>query len=523
MTQIANFISERQIQVRSVTGAIKNLQAGVAANAPDVQSDPLYQGGLGSFIQSPSSSLGSSSINSQYLNRRTEIPQPLEHLIEYEDDDDLGQFSGRRYVLTPDRIVSLTITENPPPCTMVTVKGLFGQGAVDPPSTLNTGDGGNLVTSAYAVDYDMWYQYGFMASQVVEAPFLSDPDTQCAPYAVATLLKFRENILQGQVEIAGYNEYYQPGDVVYIEERDLLFYVTSVSHSFSYGKLSTTLELKYGHCPGDYIPTMLDLAGQVMYSSNKTGVQFRSNRTQMQGAARPVGALVFAAQPTTMDDGTSTRLPPGSDPTTLLLSGRFGTRNQQIMSSALFAVSGALGQLQSFGSAKTRLKVVYYLTQGVDDSEMSSITNAIVQWFQNPTGDQQSSVSGSPSPLPNNPSKLTVDDIVIEKVDMTDTTKQTRQIIYPSYLAGPKYPNKQGPSASAIQAARTLDYSDSTPQQFATILGSSVIDLFVDYNQAGISNGQQAGQNTPTVSDSSSNDQGAQANTALINQIRAST
>ena len=157
-----------------------------------------------------------------------------------------GPGSGRRFILTADRIVKLTISENPPPFTMVSVNGLFGQGFTDPPGGLQTSNDGNAVTSAYAVDYDMWYQYGFRAPKSIEAPFFNDRNIQCAPYAVAALLEARENILQGSVGIVGYNEYYQPGDVVYIEDRNLLFYVKAVSHSFSYGSLSTTLELNYG-------------------------------------------------------------------------------------------------------------------------------------------------------------------------------------------------------------------------------------------------------------------------------------
>ena len=514
---IATLISERQTQIRVVTGAIANLQAGVRANAPDIETTSFGGGGFGGSIQTPASISASSALSSPALNRRSEIPQPLEHLIEYEDDDDLGPGSGRRYVLTADRIVSLTITENIPQATMVTVKGMFGQGAVDGPSSFNTSGGGNMISSAYAVDYDMWYQYGFTTSQVVDAPFLSDPDSQCAPYAVATLLKFRENILQGQAEITGYNEYYQPGDVVYIEDRDLLFYVKSVQHSFSYGRLSTTLDLNYGHCPGDYIPTMLDIAGQVLYASkNSGGSQFRSNRTQMQGAARPLGALIFNAQPITMDDGSSTRIPPDTDTTTLLLSGRFGTRNQNVLSSSLFTMSSSLNNT-AFMSNKVRLKIVYYLTVGVDPGEMQKIVGAIVNWFKYPTGNQQS--SGIASPLPNNSFSLSDNDIVVEKVDMTDPQKQTRQIVYPSTLSGPKYPNTQGPSSFAVQAARVLDVSDSTPKQFATILGSSVIDLFIDYNQVGVQTGTNASNTstcTPTISNTGSNSQSGQAAAAAI-------
>ncbi|MFW9880184.1 MAG: hypothetical protein ACFFG0_44485, partial [Candidatus Thorarchaeota archaeon] len=229
ISQISNFVSQRQTLLISVLNAIRNLREGVAINAPDLQDSHGSSNKTSKVLETP------------FLYRKTEIPQYLEHMLEYEDEDDIGPNSGRRFVLTADRIINLNISENPPPYTMVTVNGLFGQGFLDAPSSFKTSRDGNAITSAYAVDYDLWYQYGFRASKAIEAPFLSDPDSQCAPFAYATLLEARENILQGSVEIAGYNEYYQPGDVIYIQDRNLLFYVKAVDHNFSYGKLSTTL------------------------------------------------------------------------------------------------------------------------------------------------------------------------------------------------------------------------------------------------------------------------------------------
>ena len=246
-----------------------------------------------------------------------------------------------------DRIISFEISENPPPFTMVSVNGLFGQGFTDAPGGMKTSNDGNAVTSAYAVDYDMWYQYGFRAPSSIEAPFFNDPDSQCAPYAVAALLGARENILQGSVGVAGYNEYYQPGDVVYIEDRNLLFYVKSVSHSFSYGNLSTTLELNYGHSPGEYIPTMLDIIGKILYASKGFFDQHRTERFEMHGSARSLGALTFVSQISaqTTSLGYDTRIGEDDDPMSLLLDGRYGERNKNVLSNVLFSVSGSLNRV----------------------------------------------------------------------------------------------------------------------------------------------------------------------------------
>jgi hypothetical protein len=72
----------------------------------------------------------------------------------------------------------------------------------------------------------------------------------------------RVKIFSGSVTLAG-NEYYQPGDTVYIPSKGLLFYVTRVAHSFSIGsKFTTTLALEYGHPPGIYLPTPIDVIGE---------------------------------------------------------------------------------------------------------------------------------------------------------------------------------------------------------------------------------------------------------------------
>ena len=511
MSQIGTFLSQRQTLMLSVSKAIKSLAEGVSINAPDIQNQDIFHGGLNNLGKPSGSNKTASALTTPFLNRKTQIPQLLEHMIEDEESDDLGPQSGRRFVLTADRIISLTISENPPPYTMITVKGLFGQGFTDAPSSLNQSDGGNAVTSAYAVDYDMWYQYGFKAPQAIEAPFLSDPDSQCAPYAVATLLQARENILQGSVEVAGYNEFYQPGDVVYIEDRNLLFYVRSVSHMFSYGKLSTTLELSYGHSPGEYIPTMLDVVGKIMYNAKGFTGQFRSHRFEMVGSARSIGALAFVQSSKPKDNGTATRLPEGSDPLQLLLSGRYGERNKKTLGDTLFAVSGSLNQV-SFRSQKTRIKIVYYVTEDSNESEMDTLANKVVDWLINPESNDPNNVL-SPASLTKDGSGrqksfgLNKDDILIEKVDLTDPEKQTRQVVFPE--EGDITDNNQGPSSAAFQVTRAVDTADSSPDQFSTLLANTVLDIFVDYQLSagtqsgtGVKTGEKRGDCTMSISES---------------------
>ena len=114
---------------------------------------------------------------------------------------------------------------------------------------------------AGATDYDLWRQYGYTSTEI-SAPFLSDAELQCKPYAIFQLQLARANINQASVTVVG-NEFYQPGDVVFIKSKNLLYYVTNISHQYNIGSsFTTTLTLKYGHPAGQYLPSPLDIIGQ---------------------------------------------------------------------------------------------------------------------------------------------------------------------------------------------------------------------------------------------------------------------
>ncbi len=502
--QIAQFISQRQLLLKSALNSIKNLEEGVSINAtPDLGTNNMNNKTVNAVV-APS------------LSSETDIPQILQHMIEYEGQDDLGPGSGRRFILTADRIVSMTISENPPPFTMVSVNGLFGQGFTDPPGGMKTSNDGNAVTSAYAVDYDMWYQYGFRAPKPIEAPFFNDPNTQCAPYAIAALLEARENILQGSVGVAGYNEYYQPGDVIYIEDRNLLFYVKSVSHSCTYGSLSTTLEINYGHSPGEYIPTMLDIVGKVLYSSKGFFDQHRTERTDMFGSAQSLGALTFvsslAAQTTSF--GVDMRIQENGDPLELLLNGRYGERNKNVLSNIIFSISGNLNKAQ-FQKRKKFIKIVYYKTTGSYTEDMLKLAYAVKDWLINP---ESSNAAGDLSPMKFNVSNsgraksfgLNPSDIRIEQVDFSDPEAQTRIQIFPEPAEVVYVPNTQGPSSTAISVTKAISVIKLSPDNFKLYLANTILDIFVDYDLQ------------PTVTRTTSgNSQSAQGANDSINASRA--
>ena len=187
-----------------------------------------------------------------------------DHLIEDDTRNLLGYGSGKRFILKDEYILNATFTENPPEFTRVDVKGdaPLGMG-----NNLNQGTDG-LYFWAGATDFDLWRQYGYVGPKEISVPFISDAEGQARPYAILELILQKMNINRGEITIAG-NEFYQPGDTIYIPMKGLLYYVRTVSHNFSYSgqNFTTNLSLIYGHPPGEYLPSPLDIIGQDLVSN----------------------------------------------------------------------------------------------------------------------------------------------------------------------------------------------------------------------------------------------------------------
>lgn len=358
-SKMASLVSQRQKLLLSAANAIKNLSEGLALNIDD--------------DKGPTAALFPS------LNKKTTIPSILEHMIEQEDEDDLGPNSGQRYVIEDYQIINLSISEVPPAYTSVLVNGAFDAtdegagGIVDGPANLNLStQGGNAMSSAFAVDYDTWRRYGYRTGPAMNAPFFSNPETQCAPFAVFALNLARKNILQANLDIAG-NEYYQVGDVVYIKSRDLLFYVEQVQQNFDYnGQFTTKLTLKYGHHPGDYIPTMLDIVGKIIYNTKGFTTQFRNTRFTNSDGDVSLGALIYDNEG---DTG------PGA-----LLSGPRGQLNHKTLTNIIYSVSHSLNTTKF--NKKPMLDIrVYYNSKAnapVEDGNLTLTAEEIRLWFGNP-------------------------------------------------------------------------------------------------------------------------------------------
>ncbi len=357
INQIAEFVSERQRMLVSLSNCIGNLKEGIEINSSDRTANAAL---------------------TPFLRKNVAIPPILAHMIEDETQDDLGANSSKRFVLKDSQIVSLEIRESAPDHTIIQVNGLFGEGFVDPASSLGIGgNNGNAQTSAFAVDYDMWRRYGFKAPNSINMPMFSDPDSQCAPYAVFLMNLARKNILRGNVSVQGYNEFYQSGDVVYIEDRNLLFYVDEVSHNFSYdGSLSTSLILSYGHTPGIYIPTSLDIVGKLLYNSREVTGQFRNSRFDADDGDQSIGAIIVDLQGAVTIDA--------------LISGPKGKQNKTILNNTILACNGLLNPV-GYRQRKTTIELRYYLDAAYTSTVLQA-AQAIQSYLGSP--EQHSNLNG---------------------------------------------------------------------------------------------------------------------------------
>jgi len=274
------------------------------------------------------------------------VPDFLKDLIENENIDDYGLDSGKRFVLREKDIISMSYQLENPEYTAVEVSGAEMGGLVGGQG-FNVGNNMQLA-NVYAVDYDMWRMYGFKSMQTKHLPFLNNPELQLAPYALFLLNKERAKLFSSNVVMRG-NEFMQPGETYFIQERGMLFYAKSVSHSFTYGgSFKTTLDMHYGHVPGEYIPTPLDIIGKSIYRGEHFNVgNYRIARsgTIANTLGTNLGALVF-------NNASASGLTSNKTPQEQLLSDSvWGVRNantiEDIKGKILFLADKTLKQSNS--------------------------------------------------------------------------------------------------------------------------------------------------------------------------------
>lgn len=363
---------------------------------------------------------GSKSVVQQPLHSTLNMDSGLyRKLIEDDAKNVLGHLSGARFIIKDEDIISSQYTEAPPELTSVTVNGT---------QPLVGSQGGNLADypqyKAYGVDFDLWRQYGFRADKEMERPFLWDADRQCAPYAMMLLSRQKRDVVKGTLVVRG-NEYYQLGDVVYVQERQMLYYVWKISHNFGYNQqFQTTLDLRYGHPPGEYIPTPLDVIGKNLALGGTIQSSFRVRR-QIPGSAQVLGVVVF--------DKNSTKL----------LEGSHANRNCDELKNAVHLAK------PNIASDDPKSPRVYLIAFGGDYSEQQTRMKVVADWFNNPQvpgekGNQTTITDSTQVKRDIDPSKFRIDPKIIrtqfveQDADPKKLTDADKLLLYDGIVASEK-------------------------------------------------------------------------------------
>ena len=357
--QISTLLTQRQAAIQSFVKALQNTQESLQPS----------QDGSG----------GNQSLFPSLITSQT-IPQVFESMIEDITYDDYGPGSGARFIIKNRDIISWTFEENRPQFTSVEVTGRLADNyPVELPKDLDLGGqgifgSGNGLTTTAAVDYDLWRMYGLFKPYKVDAPMLTNPTTQCPIYAVSLLNKVRHEIFSGTMTLVG-NEYQQPGEVIYVENTDKLFYVEQVSHSFDYGSGFTTgITLTMGHSPGEFIPTPLDVIGKILYQ-NKNITQFTHKKQGDAFNQQFVGAI--AGNP----NGLLNLTVPSDD----LFNGPYGSANrasfEKIISASLSSLASATSNLYPMLEIRVFYNTNSAYSYGSPSSYATSLANAVKSYL----------------------------------------------------------------------------------------------------------------------------------------------
>lgn len=424
--QISQFLSERQYLIKLLTNAVRNLNEGLTIDR-----------------------MGQNSQNPLYPNiSQNTIPDIIKHMVEDEELDDLGDGSGQRFILKDVDLNSYTVEPTPPPFTIVEVDGSLENRLVTGPGGLEIGQGGNGISSSFSVDYTLWRQFGFRGYQAVNVPFLSDPVSQCAPYGVFLLNQARKNILKARISARG-NEYIQAGEVYYLEDRDLLFYAESITHSFSYGQqFSTEINGIYGHAPGEFIPTILDILGKGLYSTKYQANLSRNIRNSYADGNTPLTIVINqdSSGLTSLfgQSGDAEAPPVAGNALNSLISGTYGEQNRKNLTNLIYSASEVVTPTQAGNKIKIEARIYYNSANSTASTALSNIAQSVVSWLSNPTSSMVNSDGKSLLPDLNGRPLLNPEDITVVTVDLGNQS-ETRS-----------------PSSQALSMAKTLSTIQNT-------------------------------------------------------------
>jgi hypothetical protein len=175
----------------------------------------------------------------------------------------------------------------------------------------------------------------------------------------------------------------QPGEVVFIDSRGLLFYVESVNHSFTNGKsFQTTLDLSYGHTPGEYIPTTVDVIGKLIYN-NKDISSFEVQRQSSSGNDVSMGVI----QRETDSSSAFNTIASLTTSETNEASNGIIVANSRVINNILFKAAQTINSNNAVGNsviAKLQLRV-YYDDNNPINEDLLLYTNDIKNAFINGT------------------------------------------------------------------------------------------------------------------------------------------
>jgi len=179
-------------------------------------------------------------------------------------------------IIEDDSIISYGFVEDDTNVYSVAVvaseAGISAKGGVQPPGQI-----GDALGRGFYADELLMYKFGvkiltmtnpFLASidDIANArPFSSD---QANFYAKKLLQQLIANKLQGQITIVGRAEI-EPGFPVYIPFRNMVYWVETVEHAFTFGgQHTTTLHLAYGHKPWEEISEILTQDFDIMHATD---------------------------------------------------------------------------------------------------------------------------------------------------------------------------------------------------------------------------------------------------------------
>lgn len=311
--------------------------------------------------------------------------KPFASLIEDDFLDSLGPDSSKRYIITDEQIIDYDFTESD--------KNVFMRVEVTGEQDLIGGPQGEVAgipqIVADATDFDLWRQYGYRTLRSVSRPYFKDAETQCAPYALMLLNRARRDVVTGSITVAG-NEYYQLGDVVYINSRDLLFYVYGVRHQMAYdsGRFTTTLDLKYGHPLGEYIATPLDVIGKNLIKNQTQFNRTLSSRTTSGGQLGVhLGLVVFPPDSTTTQDSSEHPGDPLFPVRREMLSGGRGAFNAAQLKDTLVKARKQISNSDAKNAPPfPKIEVRGYVSDISQVAVVSDRMRTVAQWLTQPTG-----------------------------------------------------------------------------------------------------------------------------------------